>query len=116
MQTGSESNTDLDAREGGMRDLRLCLRRLRLRLRAGRGFRFRRDREQFDFKDQGRVGADVGACAAVAICKVRGDEQFPLGTDWHQLQGFRPTLNDLADREGGRLSALVGAVELLAIE
>ena len=46
-----------------------------------------------------------------AIGQLGRDIQTPLGTFLHQLQGFGPTSDHTANREFGRLAALVGAVE-----
>ena len=49
--------------------------------------------------------------ATSTIGQLGRDIQTPLGTFLHQLQGFGPTSDHTANREFGRLAALVGAVE-----
>ena len=42
--------------------------------------------------------------------------QVPLGANRHELKGLGPALDDSVHREGGRLAATVGAVELGPID
>src|SRR5579864_5041388 len=74
------------------------------------------DREQFDFKDEGCVGANVGALAAFTVREVRGDEELPLRSHGHELKRFRPALDHSAYWKGCGLTALVRAVEFLAVD
>ena len=50
-------------------------------------------------------------CSLGAVSQLAGDVEFPFGAFGHQLQGFHPTRDYLADAECGRLAALDGAVE-----
>jgi hypothetical protein len=65
------------------------------------------DREQFDVENQRGIRADLAARTALAIGQVRGNKELPLRSYRHELQGFRPSLDDLTDREGRGLAALV---------
>src|SRR5450755_2706607 len=79
-------------------------------------FWFLLNREQFDLEDQGRVRPNVGARAPVRVSKIRRNKELPFRSDGHELERFRPPFNDLTDAKGRRLSALVGAVKLRAID
>ena len=50
-------------------------------------------------------------CSLGAVSQLAGNVEFPFGAFGHQLQGFHPTRDYLADAECGRLAALDGAVE-----
>src|SRR5579859_3791639 len=76
----------------------------------------RLDRYQLDLKDQRCARSYVGTRAPIAICQIGRDEQLPLRSHGHQLQGFGPTLDDSIHPERDRLAALVGAVEFLAVD
>src|SRR4051812_34390638 len=74
------------------------------------------DREQFNFENQCRAGADVRTGATISVRQFSRDVKLPLRADWHELYCFRPTLNHSADREGSGLAALVRTVEFFAID
>src|SRR5579863_10144473 len=103
--------------------LRLCVtlrsRITRLGIRLRLRLRLFLDGEKFHFEDQRGVGSyyirPPLTRAALAISQVRRHKQFPLGTNWHKLQRFRPTFDHLADRKCRGLAALVGAIEFGAI-
>src|SRR5229473_4555935 len=75
------------------------------------------NREQFNFKNQGRTGTDTRARvrSAIAITQIRWNKELPFRSHRHELETFRPTLDDASHWERRRLSALVGAVEFLAV-
>src|ERR1035441_10558037 len=73
-------------------------------------------RQQFDLKNEGGVGANVGARAALAIGKVGRKKELPLRSHWHQLEGLGPAFDDSTYRKCRRLAALVGAVKFLAVD
>ena len=51
----------------------------------------------------------------LAIGQLGRQEELELGTDRHQLHAFGPARDHLVEREGSRLAAIDGAVELGAI-
>src|SRR5580692_2588071 len=74
------------------------------------------DREQFHFKNEGGIRANVGALSAFAVSQIGRNHELPLGPDGHELKGFGPALDHSADRKRRGLAALVGAVKFLAID
>mmetsp|Transcript_39623 Transcript_39623/g.98116 ORF Transcript_39623/g.98116 Transcript_39623/m.98116 type:complete len:210 (-) Transcript_39623:60-689(-) len=62
------------------------------------------------------AGADLGPAAARAVAQLGGDEQLPLGALAHQAQRLRPAADHLLGRERRGLAALVGRVELRAVD
>ena len=70
---------------------------------------------QIDVEDQRAARPDV-ALAEIAIGEVGGDEQFPFRSRRHELQGFRPALDDTGEGKGNRLALGVGTVEFLPID
>src|SRR5208282_1391731 len=80
-------------------------------------FRLFLDREQFDLKNQSRIGLNSTALLPpLAIGKVRRDEELPLRSHGHELQRFCPPFDNLTDSKRRRLSALVGTVKFRAID
>src|SRR5215831_16883104 len=71
---------------------------------------------ELDFKDEGRVGANVCARTVGAVSKIGRNEKLPLGADGHELESFGPSFDHAIDRKGGGLAALVGAVKFLAVD
>src|SRR5690606_4955836 len=69
------------------------------------------DVEQFHIKNQGGVGRDTGTCAALTIGQVVGNVETPLGTHWHELQGFGPTGNHAIHGKVDGLAAIVRSEE-----
>ena len=67
-------------------------------------------------EDQHVTGLDVGATVAISIGQFAGDVELPLVSFVHQLHGLCPALDHLVGRESGRLAALVGRVELGAVD
>src|SRR5947209_1132170 len=59
-------------------------------------------------------GAPPGSRCSVS--EIGRDEELPLGANRHELKGLGPALDDSVHREGGRLAATVGAVELGPID
>ena len=74
------------------------------------------NREQFDFKDQRGIGTDFGARTTLTIGEARRDEELPLRPYGHELQCFRPTLDDLTHSKRGGLPTFIRAVKFLAID
>src|SRR5215212_11191612 len=62
--------------------------------------------QQFDFEQQHLVGQR----ALPAVGQLRRDCEFELAAFLHELQGLGPTGDHAADRERGRLPALVRTV------
>src|SRR5215467_6121922 len=73
------------------------------------------DGNQLDFKNQQFIWFDPRA-AAIAVGKIAGNKELPFRSDRHELQSFRPTLNDPGDREGCGLVAFVRAIEFVAVD
>src|SRR5689334_15551344 len=92
---------------GGSSGWRCCRRG-----RSGFGL----DGEKFNFENEAGVRADVASRTARAVGQVGRNKDLPFRAGRHELQRFRPTLDDPADIEGRRLAALVRTVELRAIE
>src|SRR4029077_2365547 len=74
------------------------------------------DREQFHFKNEGGIRADVGALASFSIGQIGWNDQLPLRSYGHELKGFGPTIDYAADRKPCWVRALVGAVKFFAID
>ena len=69
--------------------------------------------EEFDFKSQ--FAARLAGSGVFSIREIFGNPEssfFPFG---HELQTFGPSLNDLIEWKLCGLTALVGAVENLAV-
>src|SRR5262249_16710451 len=77
--------------------------------------RLRLNRNQLHFEDQ-RLFRTNRAFSRWTIGEIGRNEELPLGSYGHQLQSFRPAFDYAAQREGGRLVAFVGAVELGAVD
>src|SRR2546421_10367994 len=77
---------------------------------------FFRDGNQFNLKDERGVGRDQLAGTALAIRQLRGNKELPLGAYGHELQRLSPSLDDSIHWKGRRLTALIGAVKLGAID
>src|SRR3546814_572377 len=73
------------------------------------------DADQLDREQQGRA-AGYGSLALGAIGKVVGDGELVGVADRHQRHAFLPALDELRQREGRRLAARDGAVELGAVD
>lgn len=75
------------------------------------------DAEQFDLKDQSRIGWNYAAGAALAVAQSGRNDQLSFAADLHGRNTFIPTGNHapLTDREFERLTAINGAIELLAL-
>lgn len=71
------------------------------------------DFEQFDVKDELRVGGDTGQ-SFLAVCEVRGDGDAALATGGHASDTDVPALDDLAlaELEGEWLAFFVGYEEI----
>src|SRR5215472_3560343 len=77
---------------------------------------FRRlDGDQLNFEHQCAVGRD-GTAAGLSVSKVRRNKKLPLGPGGHQLQCFRPSLDDAVEGEGHRFTVLGRAVKLRAVD
>src|SRR5215813_13743703 len=77
---------------------------------------FRRlDGDQLYFEYQCAVGRDRTA-AGLSVSEVGRNKKLPLGTGGHQLQCFRPALDDAVEGEGHRFTALGRAVKLRAVD
>src|SRR5688572_30240318 len=74
------------------------------------------DAEELDLEDERRVRTYVRSRAALAVRQLRWDVELPLRADRHELEGFRPALDDPVHGEARRLAPPVGAVELLPID
>src|SRR5437762_13963874 len=85
--------------------------------RAGAGGRTSAsgDAEQFDLELQRRVGRDHAARAPFTVGDPCRAGELGLAADLHALHAFGPALDDLVERELGRLVAAVGAVELPSV-
>ena len=79
------------------------------------GHRFLQDVEQLDVEHQHAVRRDA-ADGLATIGQLTRHVQAPLAAGVHQLQGLDPTGDHAADREFGRLAAIVGAVEYGAVD
>jgi len=69
------------------------------------------DLQQLHLEDEVAVGWDLAAGTASAVGEVGGDVEFPFVAGAHELEGFGPALDQLADAEGGGLATGDGAVE-----
>ena len=67
--------------------------------------------DELDGEDEGGVGRDVGAGAALAVGEVVGDVELVDGAFFHELHAFRPSGDDLLQAEFGGLVAAVAGVE-----
>lgn len=74
------------------------------------------DFEELNFEDERLVGSDGSACSTGAVGEVGRDEEFVFRAFLHQLHAFGPAGDDAVERELDGFVALVGAVELGAIE
>ena len=72
------------------------------------------DREQLDVEDQRGIGRDARPTPR-SVGQIRRDDQFTLAADLHGSDTLAPAFDDPVQREGDRLVALVGAVELGAV-
>src|SRR5690606_26302957 len=72
--------------------------------------------EQFDIEHEGGVRGDAAGRSGAAVGELGGDPEAVLRADRHQLQALGPARDHLAQAEGGRVVALVGAVEHGAVE
>src|SRR5229473_5423934 len=85
---------------------------LRLFFRFYLGGRLRFDRNEFDIENERGIRADGRAgSAALTVCELRRDIELPLGADGHELNRFRPTLNDPANGNLQWFAALIGTIE-----
>ncbi len=73
------------------------------------------DAEELDLEDEDSVGSDETASATGAVGEVGGDVQLVLVTNVHELKGLGPTTDNTANTKLSRSTALVGGVELTAI-
>src|SRR5581483_1830597 len=74
------------------------------------------DGKQLHFKDQCGVGPDLRTRLARSVGQFGRHKELPLRSDGHQLQRFRPSLDDLVYREAGRPAVLFGAVEFRIVQ
>src|ERR1700757_320365 len=84
-------------------------------LRFWRFFRslLRLDRNEFDFENERGIRPDRrSGRAALAVSEIGWNEELPLGAHRHELNRFRPTLNDAADGNLERFVPFVGTIEL----
>src|SRR6266436_6264877 len=70
------------------------------------------DRNEFDIENESGIRADGRAgSAALTVCEIRRDIELPLGADGHELNRFRPTLDDPANGNLQWFAALIGTIE-----
>src|SRR5262249_39877168 len=73
--------------------------------------------KELDLEEQGGIGRDDAPRAPAAVAQVGRDDQLPLSADLHGGDTLVPALDDLTlthvKRE--RLTAVLGAIELLAL-
>jgi hypothetical protein len=74
------------------------------------------DGYQLDIENQRAIGRNAGAGTLFSIPQSGRYHQLPRGPARHQLQRFAPAGNHLVDPEAGGLVALVGTIELGAID
>src|SRR5437868_456366 len=74
------------------------------------------DAEQFDFKDERRVGRNL-ALALRAIAEIGRNDELAFAAHLHAQYAFIPAANDRAGAEAKlvRLAAIYGAVEFAAV-
>src|SRR4051812_44492422 len=72
------------------------------------------DRQQLDVENQ-RPGGRARAGGLVAVGERARNPEAHLVADDHQLDAFRPALDDAVQREAGRLAAFHRAVEHLSV-
>src|SRR6266404_7022929 len=77
---------------------------------------FVQDGEQLYLEDKRCVRSDTTTVAPLTIGEVGGNEDLPLGTDRHQLESLGPAFDNSRYRQGRRLVALIGAVDLCPVE
>src|ERR1019366_8288927 len=90
---------------------------------GGAGFKFASlafalDRKQVDLKDEGGVGPNVGARAALAIGKLGGNKELPLRSYGHELQTAEQRNDAFLGFVGGQKCftfRLVGGAHLLRL-
>lgn len=75
------------------------------------------DAQQLNLEDEGGVGGDGAARAALAVAELGGDDEAALPADLHPSHALVPALDDLAraELEIEGLAAIQGGVELLAV-
>src|SRR4029453_1968075 len=86
------------------------LRGHRARCAGGRR-RVLHDLEQLDVEDERGARLDLRRRAAIAVGHVGGADDLRLAARLHLTDALGPALDDLVEREGGRLAALDRAVE-----
>mmetsp|Transcript_16119 Transcript_16119/g.42593 ORF Transcript_16119/g.42593 Transcript_16119/m.42593 type:complete len:202 (+) Transcript_16119:108-713(+) len=74
------------------------------------------DFQQLHLEDKCRTTGDLATGTAVAVGEIGGDVHLPLVALHHELHGLGPALDDLVGSKGRRIAALVGGVELRAID
>src|ERR1017187_1743573 len=92
-----------------------AIRRDRRLIARGRLFG-REDLQQLDFEDERRSAGNCGRVSHVAVGDVGGADQTRFAAHLHALHAFGPALDNAVERELSGLIALVGAVELGAVE
>ena len=80
-----------------------------------RGFGGRREGNQFHLENQRFIRSDLPG-PALTVGQFGWDDQLPLRTGLHPLQSFGPAFDDMIGRRRVRLVALVGTVELRAVD
>src|ERR1019366_7637989 len=76
----------------------------------------RDDFQQLDFEDERRSARNCGRVPRVAVGDVGGAGQARFAAHFHALHTFGPALDDAVERELRGLIALVGTVELGAVD
>src|SRR5260370_13633940 len=70
------------------------------------------DRNEFDIENERGIRADGRAgSAALTVCEIRRDIELPGGADGHELNRFRPTLDDPANENLQWFAAVIGTIE-----
>ncbi len=97
-------------------DLQLRLRLLGFRLGGLWRFFLGLDGEQFHFKNEGGIGRNIRPQRRAGRRQARRERKAPTWNQPHELQGFGPTLDHLANRKCRGLPAFVRTIEFLAVE
>ena len=74
------------------------------------------DGNQFHFENQCGMRTNFLSRSASAISKIRGDEEFILIADSHELQCFGPAFDDSTYTKINRFSSINGTIENRSIE